>query len=101
MIKTKSILKSLFILIVVCLFSCSDNEPNYTYKWELDVVYTNGDTDIINCQYNSFNGNECTLVFSIFESSSCLVMYCGLRSKSVACGVRKYKVVSLNKILLK
>ena len=93
-----------------CLFSCQKNYgTNYTYKWKLAVTYTNGDKDTINCQYDSFKSNDCFLTLKVSESGllsssetePCIIMGCGFYSEPVTCGVRKYEVISLDKVLLK
>jgi hypothetical protein len=113
--KTKTsilvVTKAFFILLVMCCFlSCSSNfGTNYTYKWKLAVVYTNGEKDTVNCQYDSFKGNECYLTLKISESGllssggtePCIIMGCGFYSEPVVCGVRKYEVLNLDKVLLK
>ena len=113
--KTKTsilaVTKAFFILLVMCCFlSCSSNfGTNYTYKWKLAVIYTNGEKDTVDCQYNSFKGNECYLTLKISESGllssggtePCIIMGCGFYSKPVVCGVRKYEILNLNKVLLK
>ena len=103
--------KAFFILLVMCcFFSCSSNfGTNYIYKWKLAVVYTNGEKDTVNCQYNSFKGNECYLTLKISESGllssggtePCIIMGCGFYSEPVVCGVRKYEILNLDKVLLK
>jgi hypothetical protein len=103
--------KAFFILLVMCcFFSCSSNfGHNYTYKWKLAVIYTNGEKDTVNCQYNSFKGNECYLTLKISESGllssggtePCIIMGCGFYSEPVVCGVRKYEILNLDKVLLK
>ena len=106
----KSFLVVLFIMFVMFIFSsCSYNGPNYTYKWKLAVVYTNGEKDTVKCQYNSFKGNDCFLILQISEdgvlssggTAPCIVIGCGFYSKVVVCGVRKYEILSLDKVLIK
>jgi hypothetical protein len=108
----KNILLIIIIIIIslTILYSCSnDIKPNYTYNWKVAVVYTNGDKDTLNCKYDSFKGNECFLYLKISENgllssggtASCIVMGCGFYTTVVACGVRKYEVLSLNKKPLK
>jgi hypothetical protein len=106
-------MKNIFLIISIIsftiLYSCSnDIKPNYTYKWKIAIVYTNGDKDTINCKYDSFKGNECFLYLKISENgllssggtASCIVTGCGFYSNVVACGVRKYEVLSLDKVPL-
>jgi len=105
----KNIIKSvLFIFVVIlCFFSCS-GPIDYTYKWKLAVVYTNGEKDTMNCQYDSFNGNNCYLNLKVSEVGlietnaidPCITMGCGVYEEAVTCGVRKYKILSLEKVLL-
>ena len=108
---TLALTKAFFILLVLCCFlSCSSHfGTNYTYKWKLAVIYTNGDKDTVNCQYDSFNGNECYLTLKISErgllssggTEPCIIMGCGFYIEPVVCGVRKYEIVKLDKVLLK
>ena len=54
-------------------------------------------------------GNECYLTLKISESGlissggteSCIIMGCRFYSTPVVCGVRKYEILSLDKMLLK
>lgn len=103
-------IKAFFMMLIMCCFlSCSNYGPDYTYKWKLAVVYTNGDKDTVNCQYDSFKGNECYLYLKISENGllsnsgtePCLTMSCGLYSDPVVCGVRKYEILTFDKIPLK
>jgi len=104
----KSLILIIIIIIMCCLSSCFNNKNNYTYKWKLSVVYTNGDKDTIDCEYDSFNGNDCYLTLKISESGlltsggtePCIITGCGFYWKPVVCGVRKYEIISLEKILL-
>lgn len=97
-----------YLLLCVILISCSNFETNYTYKWKLAVVYTNGEKDTIKCQYDSFKNNECYLYLKISETglisgagtAPCIIMGCGFYSDVVACGVRKFEILSLDKVLL-
>lgn len=104
-----TLIKVFFILFVTCCFlSCSNSKTNYTYKWKLAVVYTNGEKDTINCQYDSFKGNKCYLAFKISEhgvfssggTEPCIIMGCGFYSSPVVCGVRRYEILSLDKVAL-
>ncbi len=99
----------LFVILSIVIFSCPNKEykPDYTYKWKFAVTYTNGDQDTINCQYNSFNGNECYLYLKIENGGivssgvePCIIMGCGFYSEPVVCGVRKYEILSLDKEIL-
>ena len=105
--KAKNVLYGVLLLVVVFLSGCKYG-PDFTYKWKVAVVYTNGDKDTLNCQYDSFKGNECFLYLKTTESglltsasvSPCIVIGCGVYSKPVACEVRKYEILSLDKIPL-
>jgi len=99
----------IFTLIMLCCFLSCKYGPDYTYRWKLAIVYTNGDKDTIDCQYDSFNGNECYLILKISSNGlvssggmePCIVMWCGMYYKPVACGVRKYDILKSDKIPLK
>ncbi len=98
------------LLMTYFYISCSYlNEPDYTYKWKVAIVYTNGDKDTLSCQYDSFNGNKCYLTLKISENGllssggtePCIVMGCGFYKKPVVCGVRKYEILKLDTIRIK
>ena len=107
----KCIIKSVLLILVAIFYlsSCSEGPINYTYKWKIAVVYTNGEKDTINCQYDSFNGNNCYLNLKISEVGlvetnaidPCITMGCGVYEEAVTCGVRRYEILSLEKVLLK
>jgi hypothetical protein len=98
----------LYILLVAILFSgCAyKHAQNYNYKWKVKVIYTNGDIDTIQCERNSFNGNEAYLWLKISEpgilisggTSPCLITQCGFYEDVIVCGVRKYEVLLSEKI---
>ena len=95
------ILSVLFILLVS---SCKYN-PDYTYKWDIKVTYTNGDIDTLHHESNSFKGNPVVLYLKTSESgvlvsggtTPCLVSSCGFYYETIVCGVRKYDVIKEEK----
>lgn len=110
------ILTSLVIAaLIACLpFLCikmvsRDYGDNYKYKWKVAVTYTNGDQDTLDCEYDSFKGNECFLYLSHSEggplsggsSGNCIITGCGFHKRLIVCGVRKYEVLTLDRIPIK
>lgn len=90
----------LFLSLTLCYLSSCKND-RYTYKWKLAVVYTNGDKDTINCQYNNLKGYECYLTMKISGTEPCIILNCGFYHEPVACGIRKGEVLSFEKTPLK
>ena len=94
------------VMAMLLITHCTNLNNNYTYKWKVAVVYSNGDKDTLNCQYDSFNGNTCYVSLKISDrgllsgggTDPCIVIGCGFYTEIVACGVRRYEVVSLDKI---
>ena len=89
----------LFILTSIAAFilpSCS--QENYTYKWKVAVVYTNGDKDTLDIQSQKMrNGGKLILP----SSAQCLAYTDHSATlEIVACGVRKYEVLKEEKLPL-
>ena len=67
--KTKNVIYGVLLIVSIFLSGCKYG-PDYTYTWKVAVVYTNGDKDTLNCQYDSFKGNECFLYLKTSESGA-------------------------------
>lgn len=93
----KRVINILLVLGALQFASCG---KDYTYKWEVEVTYINGDSEILGCEYTSFNGNECGIYLSTsrYSPEPCLVIRCGGLGQNIACGVRKFRVISSDKI---
>lgn len=95
----KSINVILVIISICCFLSCKTKQVrDYTYKWKIEIVYTNGDMDTINCQLNTHKGIQGFLTIS--RSGACLLKGCGGYSEPVVCGVRKFEVLQLDTLPL-
>ena len=101
-------LKILFGLLVLVLFSCGRHyPPDYEYKWKIAIVYTNGDKDTLNCGVTTYKGNEAHVFLrttgTAFSGAAgpCLLMICGWYESPIACGIRKYDIINEEKIPVK
>jgi len=97
---------SLYTFLIVILFqSCIEYEPDYNYKYTAKITYQNGDIDTLSFNRESFKGNKVYVYIKTTESgiissssiSPCLVIACGFYKKTIACGVRKYEIISESK----
>ena len=93
--------KILFLLLFVFVFmSCEHskkiNKVEYLYKWKIDVTYDNGDKEIIDCEFKSRHNSEIKL--STSDGSACIVIIGLVDYKTVCCGVRKFNIISEEKI---
>ena len=91
--------KILLILILGFLISCNcskdTKQETFVHKWKIDVVYTNGEKETIDCSFKTRRTNvEITL---ISHDEPCIVMRTIDDAKIVACGVRKFEVISHEK----
>jgi len=100
-------LNLLYLLLVavflggVFLGGCNYGQ-NYTYTYTAKVTYTDSAVDTLVFSYDSFKGNNVYVYLKITESgliasggtSPCLMVGCGLHTKAIACGVRKYEIIN-------
>jgi hypothetical protein len=96
-------MKNIFILLILILSltGCKPKyPPDYTYKWDVDVTYTNGDMETIHHEQNSSKGIPLYLYLRISETGSpCLCASNGYYTRYViACGVRKYQILKEEKV---
>jgi len=103
----KRLISLVSIIIIIFFFSgCYNFDPDYTYKWDIEVTYTNGDIDTISCGRDSFKGNEVSLYLSARSSgfsgsgSACVYMSCGMEKEAIVCGVRKFDIICEQKELI-
>jgi len=88
--------KSHFILILLlfCFTSCTD----YDYYWKTEIIYTNGDSEILYISRRSFNSLECNLYLYTHRGNSTLISRCGNKDKVEANEVRRFRILKLNKL---
>lgn len=103
--KTRKLVFSLVALILMFTVSCK-KEVDYNYKWKLEVTYTNGDKDTMNCEYKSYCGNNCEIELVTYEpgffSGTSVTPYLIMDKEYdgvdiLATGVRTYRILSLEK----
>lgn len=104
-------IKSILLILVMFLFGLfwimtSCTEPvAYTYEWEINVIYTNGDSEYLYVQQNSYDGVKCNLALKVMNSgllvnngtTPCLIIKKGLYIKPIAFGVRRYIILTETK----
>ena len=101
----RMLMVSLTIITMILVVSCG-YDPDYTYSWDIEVTYQNGDIDTIHHERASFNGNPVHLY--IYTSgtllnnvaSPTLVTHCGIYKETITTGVRKFKILDETKILV-
>jgi len=108
--KAKILIINIIFILIVLFNSCIKYSPDYVYKWKLAIVYNNGDKDTVNCEIESYKGNLAYIdlymnrkeIGNINATSvpACIVMDCGWKSKIVACSVRKFTVLTFEKLII-
>ena len=79
-------------IAIIALSSCTP-ESKYDYVWEIEVVYLNGDTETMHLE-KTYRGNaELDLNGN---AGQCISIYATsmLGREDIACGVRKFTVLS-------
>ena len=101
--------KILLILSLLTLMACSINyPPDFKYSWTVKVTYTDSSVDTIYVERESFKGNPVDLYLktstpNLIGSSGitpCLVSQCGFYVETLVCGVRKYQILTEEKVHL-
>lgn len=91
--------KFLLILLTTILFSCGEFKPEkyYDYHWVVDVTYTNGESEQLTIEQKNV-----TKVWKLYLGSdageSCLIKTNGIYDNAIACGVRKFTIISETRI---
>ena len=99
---------SIFLfLIFLCLFSCNvEQGPEYLHNWKVQVYYLNGEQEVLKFTQKS-QANTLRVEITETEVTTCLKIigyYNGMTRANdviIACGVRRFEVVSADKKLAK
>lgn len=88
-------MKKLFYLLVISLtfISCEfDNKPLVNYTYKVNIVYQNGDSEIINISEDSY---RVPILFLAEDGCLSISLYSKTHHlKRFACYVRKYEVIN-------
>lgn len=85
------------LIFTNCRISIEPDIPDI-YKWTIDVTYLNGEQETINCQFKSIN--DCEIKY-IVDEQPCIIVSSFSEYEIIACGVRKFSIVSKEIILAK
>ena len=94
----------ILLLVIVALLHDLLNYPKKLYKIDLkyEVTYFNGDKDIVGYKAQVYDKNEEVSVDFGDNDSDCLIIYTiDSPVETLACGVRSYKLISRNEIVVK
>lgn len=88
----------LALLSIVLLSSCigSNHDKYYDYNWVVDVIYTNGDKEQLTIEQKKVV-KEWKLYLYSGDGEACLYKGNGYYNDAVACGVRKFTIVTETK----
>ena len=96
----------LIALSVFLIIGCAHGyDDDYTYIWDIEVTYLNGDLDTLHFERNSFKGNPVSMYLKIEEpgiladagTSPTLVSSCGFYDWPLVSGIRKFKILNHEK----
>lgn len=95
-------MKKLLTLICLSLFllSCGHKEK---YEYKLDVVYTNGQSEVLTVSMENFNNNDVHIYVKDHRGGNGVSLYivCGGYSELIASDVRRYKILEKKLIEVK
>ena len=85
----------LYTVLILFLYGCSVYGEDYNYTYEVEVTYTDSSVDTLVFGRDSFKGNEVYIYLSSGSNGGgCLKIGCGGYQKTIACGVRQYKIIN-------
>jgi len=99
-------MKKIILLLTILLFvSCSKGNP-YKIQWEVEVVYTDSSSEVLMIESPIVRYKdlyyEPRIFLNSYLTSPCLKMAVFNKTrKSIACEVRKFKILKREKIFIK